>query len=84
MLELTIGGVMIFSVLEGVVKLSKKYVSKKYLPLLNVLVAESFVLLAIFGNLIDIGLAQGIFVGLVYGLALGGFFNLRKSAGLDF
>lgn len=80
MLELAIGGIAIFAVLEGIVKMIKSYdISPKLMPLINIVIAEAFMITLTFSTLIELELQTAVWTGLVMGLALGGFYDFRTK-----
>ncbi len=85
-MELLIGGVLVFGVLEAVIKLLKHsfQVSERWLPLTNVVVSVAFSVGAVPLGLIQASIVEAGFAGLLIGLALGGFYDLRQASGLKF
>jgi len=83
-MEVLIGGVSVLAAVEAIMKLVKLYVSSVWLPLMNVVIALAVVSGGWYGGLIVGTLEEVVWGGIVIGLAAGGFYEVRKAAGVPF
>ena len=83
-METLIAGGSIVAVVEALIKLIKLYVATKWLPLANIVVALVVVFGGWYTGMVVGTLEEVVWMGLLLGLASGGFYEVRKSVGVPF
>ena len=77
-----IGVVELFVAVEALMKLVKLYVETRWLPLMNIVAAYAVVFVGWYSGFVVGTLGEVVWMGLLLGLSVGGFYKVRKSIGM--